>query len=103
MYVNGRHIRKDGQPMVLMIDDDWSTNDLPTVTSCDAAQAILSQAIAKIESDLARAIKQAENGPFDAAWFKRARAAMKMKRAAMRVVQERREQLLREEAQATPA
>jgi hypothetical protein len=103
MRVNGRHLRRDGTPMVLRIEDDWTVDDLPNVASCNAAEAVLNQAIEKIESDLARAIKQAETGSFDAVWFKRARSAMKMKRAALRVVQERREKLLQEEAQATSA
>jgi hypothetical protein len=100
MYANGRHLRKDGQPMILMIEDNWPVTDLPNTTSCDAAEAVLNQAITKIESDLATALKHAGQS-FDAAWFKRARSAMKIKRACLRVVQERREKLLQEEAQAT--
>jgi hypothetical protein len=50
MYANGRHLRKDGQPMILMIEDNWPVTDLPNTTSCDAAEAVLNQAITKIES-----------------------------------------------------
>jgi hypothetical protein len=99
VYINGKHLRRDGQPMVLMVDDGWSTNDLPNVTACDAAQAVLSQAIAKIESGLATAIKHAATRSLDPNWFKRARAAMKMKRAALEVVQKRRAELLLSEKQ----
>ena len=99
MLVDGKHIRRDGTPMVLLIDTDWPVTDLPTATSCDAAEAVLAEAITKIETALAT--KAGPRGAFaDAAWFKRAGGALRMKRAAMRAVQKRRAELLSAETQA---
>jgi hypothetical protein len=96
MLVNGKHLRRDGQPMVLMIDESWPVTDLPNIASCDAALEVLEDAIRKIEAALSAA---RATGTFpNSDWARRARSALRLKRAAMQVVAERREKLLLVEA-----
>jgi hypothetical protein len=92
MYINGKHLRRDGQPFVLMVDESWPVTDLPNLESCDAARAVLEEAIGKIESALAaeRAAGTIANND----WLRRARSALRLKKAALQVVAETREKLL---------
>jgi hypothetical protein len=105
MYVNGNHVRRDGTPLVPMIDEDWPADHLPTLASCDAAEVILKEAIARIETSLsvARDKAIAAGEVTGGSWFHRARTALRFKRAALRMVQETREKLRREATQKASA
>jgi hypothetical protein len=93
MLVNGQHVKRDGSPLVLLIEPGWPVTDLPSVASCDAAHAVLEEAISKIEASLAAA---RASGSFsnNNDWMRRARSALRLKKAALQVVQDTRAKLL---------
>jgi hypothetical protein len=94
MLVNGQHVRRDGKPIVLLIEHGWPVTDLPSVAACDEAQAVLEEAIGQIETALAAARATGLFSSND--WVRRSRSALRMKKAALQVVQETRAKLLRQ-------
>jgi hypothetical protein len=96
MLVNGQHVKRDGSPLVLLIEPGWPVTDLPSVASCDAAQAVLEEAIGEIETALAAARAAGSFSSND--WIRRARSALRLKKAALQVVAETRAKLLFQEA-----
>ena len=81
---------------VLEIAGEWTVDDLRTEDDCDDAYAYLVSAVASIEYQLDMyAIAPAEHqiGRNDPTWAPRARAALRMKRAALQVVQNTRGRL----------
>jgi hypothetical protein len=105
MYVYGKHLKRDGTPIVPMIDENWPATNLPTLASCDAAEVILKDTIGRIETSLAAARDKAiaAGEVTGGTWFHRARTALRFKRAALRMVQEAREKLLLAETQEVSA
>jgi hypothetical protein len=98
MYVNGKHVQRDGAtPMIPMIDEHWPVTDLPTIASCDAAEIILRDAIGRIEQQMAEAAARGEatgRGDVHGSWLHRTRTALKFKRSALCIVHETRAKLL---------
>lgn len=79
---------------VYVITDDWTIDDLRTTQDCDDAMAILTEAIASIEAQMALAT---DRGNMDAHWWSRAKKARRYKKATFAAVQTRRGEIRRAE------
>lgn len=90
-------VPKTGRPRdfsVLLVKDDWLVDDVKTEEDCERAFVILTQAIAKIEGDLAEAkTRQERTGRADPVWIGRAPRALSLKNAALNEVRKRRSRL----------
>lgn len=76
----------------LMIEDGWFVDDLASIEECSAAETTLLLAIASTEGQLedeGRVLR-------DEIWARRARGAVRYKRAALHAVQQRRSDLRQE-------
>jgi hypothetical protein len=87
------------QQAELYIERGWPISALKTVEQCDQALALLLPAIAKIESALRAAEDRAltAGGFVDDDWARRARHALRCKRAAKQRTDEIRSRLVRSE------
>jgi hypothetical protein len=89
--------RTNGQDTVLelRVDRDWPVEDLQTCEECDEARLVLTEAIAQIEEQLLEAKERldttGEYAPGE--WYRRARTALRYKKAALQAVQNRRAQI----------
>lgn len=79
---------------VIEIDKGWPAEDVQTVEDCDDAFAFLMAAVAKIEMDID--LHDLNPSRAERGWKARASYALKMKRAALQIVQNRRGRILAE-------
>jgi hypothetical protein len=91
--------RREHKVRTLMIERDWSINDLRTVDDCDRARSVLTEALISIEYQLSEAAAEARNrGCYaDPTWFKRTQGALRYKKLMLQQVQDMRGQIVRAE------
>ena len=86
MRVNER----DDRVPLLMVDDNWPVDDIYTLEEADDAAVILRDAIASIQFQLDAPPR---DGVVNQLWQARARLAMRLKEAALKEVEIKRERL----------
>jgi hypothetical protein len=79
----------------LRVDDGWTVEDLQTCEECDEARLVLTETIARIEEQLLEAKqKLGATGEYaNSDWYRRAKTALRYKKAALQAVQNRRAQI----------
>lgn len=83
------HIR----PGELRVGDDVTVEDLLTTDDCERASLSVTRVIVSIETQLA------ENGGADRSWVARANGALRLQKAALQAIQNKRGALQRKEKQ----
>ena len=79
----------DQQTTIPVLDIDgkgWTVDDITTIEQCDDAFAYLTAAVANIEGQIEMATIERK----DLAWLIKAKTALRYKRAAMQIVQNKR-------------
>lgn len=75
---------------VIYIEDDWSVDEIETVDDCDEAFEVLVYAIASIEYQLDMESIEPSARSDEPTWERRARAALRLKKAAFSIIQYKR-------------
>ena len=82
---------------VLMISEDWAVDDISTTEECDDAFVVLTEQIAGIQQSLLRAHHEFNETGHHPSWTNRAKTALRMKKAALQMLQRRRGDINRKE------
>lgn len=92
---------QDNTVPIFEITEGWTVEDLKTEEECDEAHAVLTEQIASIEGQIFKANHdaRAERKYANADWYRRVKAALKFKKAALQRTQTMRGNIKREEKQ----
>jgi hypothetical protein len=84
---------------VLMIGDDWSIDEIETLQDCDDAFLVLTERVAQLETDAHKAHSYFIDTCKRAPWHDRAIAGLKMTKATLAILQNKRANIARREKQ----
>jgi hypothetical protein len=101
MQTNPRRTNGHDTVIELRVDDGWAVEDLQTCEECDEARLVLTETIARIEEQLLEAKqKLGATGEYaNGEWYRRAKTALRYKKAALQAVQNRQAQIRRAQKQ----